>query len=165
MKNTRRDIHRSFGGIAIIGLFAAAVGGVHQVRAAADRRGEEAAIRKIIEATGSDTMTRVPYTSDAIGWTGAIQKPVMIGREKGVPTTNERGLANRVPGSQRLEMHPVRIVVSEAADMAYEYSTGTINFDLKSGQHVELQTSELRVWQKDNGQWKVAAFFQHPHQE
>jgi hypothetical protein len=48
--------------------------------------------------------------------------------------------------------------------MAYEYSDGTVSFDLKSGQHVSFTNSSLRVWQKESGQWKLAASFTFPHE-
>jgi hypothetical protein len=33
---------------------------------------------------------------------------------------------------------------------------------MKSGQHVTFETGILRVWQKEGGQWKLAASFSRP---
>jgi ketosteroid isomerase-like protein len=50
-------------------------------------------------------------------------------------------------------------VIGESGDLAYEYSDGMLEFDLKAGGHVTSPNSTLRVWQKQDGQWKMAASF------
>lgn len=58
----------------------------------------------------------------------------------------------------------IRIVVSNSRDLAYEYSEEVEDFDLKSGEHVHShQRGLLTVWQKENGQWKIAAEFIRPY--
>lgn len=39
----------------------------------------------------------------------------------------------------------------------------TLDFDMKSGQHVTIESGGLRVWQKQNGTWKLAAYFMNAY--
>ena len=122
---------------------------------------DEAAIRRVI--AGSERGQRVPTTADAIFWSGAFQKPV-IGDEKPVEVVSPRSPSKRVPGSARGKSTIVRLEVAKAGDMAYEFSTGDLGFKLQDGSDVSLSTSLLRVWRKEGGQWKVAAWFARPHE-
>jgi hypothetical protein len=48
--------------------------------------------------------------------------------------------------------------------MAYEYSTFQTSWDRKdNGRHFALEGGLLRVWRKMDGQWLIAASFQHPY--
>jgi len=38
-----------------------------------------------------------------------------------------------------------------------------LEYDLGSGEHVSFDTGILRVWQKQGGEWKIAAFFVRPY--
>jgi len=75
----------------------------------------------------------------------------------------ECNVANRVPGSGRLRTEPVRIVISQSRDLAYEYSKFTFEFDRKDGVHVSFTAGLLRVWQKQDVEWKQAAVFARPY--
>ncbi|HUB63298.1 MAG TPA: hypothetical protein VL996_02465 [Methylocella sp.] len=130
------------------------------VRGAGTNATEEAAIRKLIAA--QDAGMPAPYLPDRVFWSGAYMRPV-AGNETPDPRTGSRGIANRVPGSQKDQTEVIRIVVSDNADMAYEYSKAGLDFDLKSGGHVHIDAGRLRIWQKQDGQWKVAAIFQFPY--
>lgn len=57
-----------------------------------------------------------------------------------------------------------RIEVASAGDMAYEYSLGTLEYDVDGSpvRHVSFETGLLRVWKKAGGEWKVAAWFVRP---
>jgi len=98
----------------------------------------------------------------SVFWSGAYQRPVMEG-EQAIPRQPQPGrpgaIEERVPNSQKTRTTVRRIVVTEASDMAYEYSDSNLTVDLKAGGQVSIQTFVLRVWQKDAGQWKVAAVF------
>ena len=121
---------------------------------------DEAQIRALI-AQRNDGKP-VPMLPDRIAWLGAFQKPI-VGDDAPVLRTHERGLENRVPNTQKNTTTIRRIVISEAGDMAYEFSDGTIDFDLKDGTHISSPNSTLRVWQKQAGQWKIAAMFTLTH--
>ena len=129
--------------------------------AAADRAGDEAAIRGLIAQL--DAGKQVPRTAKRVFWSGAFERPVLDG-ETAIPRKDDAGIENRVPDSQRSQTTVRRVVVSDAGDMAYEYSAASLSFDLKSGKHVSFTNSSLRVWQKESGQWKLAASFSFPHQ-
>jgi len=120
---------------------------------------EEAAIRKLIAAADS-TSTPPPRMSNAVFWSGAYKKPI-IGSEKGESTSNEK----RVPGSQKIQTQPLRIVFADSQDLAYEYSKFTLEFAIEAGKHVKFDGGLLRVWQKQNGEWKQAAAFMRPYAE
>jgi ketosteroid isomerase-like protein len=130
------------------------------VPAAVDRRADEAAIRALIAQR--DAGTPLPATSDRVLWLGSFQKPI-VGDEAPALRTHERGIENRVPNSTKNGTTVRRIVVAESGDLAYEYSDGTLDFDLKDGSHVSSPNSTLRVWQKQDGQWKMAAGFSLTH--
>jgi len=125
---------------------------------------EEAAIRKAIAAIGGgSTGATLP---DEIVWTGAYKKPFIKGVDKPEPTTGQiDSLDDRVPGSTKAKIEPIRIVIADSHDLAYEYSKYTLNFDRKSGEHISLDAARLVVWQKQAGDWKIAAEFMHPYFE
>ena len=58
---------------------------------------------------------------------------------------------------------PVRIEIAQSGDLAYEFSNSDLIFDLKSGGRDVTTSSVLRVWKKEEGQWKIAALFARPH--
>lgn len=57
-----------------------------------------------------------------------------------------------------------RIEVAASGDLAYEFSYGTLDYDLAGtpSQHFAIKTGLLRVWKKVNGEWEVAALFVRP---
>ena len=72
-------------------------------------------------------------------------------------------LENRIAGSQKSTSEVRRLVIAESGDMTYDYSDVSLSFDLKTGTHMTLVTSSLRVWQREDGQWKLAVSFSSPH--
>jgi hypothetical protein len=109
---------------------------------------DEQAIRAAIAAF--DRGERLPFTADAVQWSGAYKKPATRNAPaEEIPSG--RGPADRVPGSRRNHTTPVRIEIAKSADLASEYSDGELSFELKSGQKMTLQQSILRTWRKENG--------------
>jgi hypothetical protein len=129
--------------------------------AAQDHAADEAAIRALVGQM--DGGKRVPQMQKRVFWSGAYEKPALDG-ERPTPRKGEGGVDSRVANSQRTKTEIRRIVVSDAGDMAYEYSDVDISFDLKAGGHQSFTNSTLRVWQKDGSQWKLAASFSFPHE-
>jgi hypothetical protein len=132
------------------------------IQGAGRNAAEEAAIRKQIAALDTGASRREVSLPDDVFWSGAYKRPV-VGSQAAEPIGGERSPANRVPGSQRNKTEVIKIIVADSGDLAYEYSSGTLEFDLKSGQHTKMEEGILRVWQKQNGNWKVAAFFVQPY--
>ena len=145
--------------LVALGFFAV---GLSIGRGAGSNAVEEAAIRKIIAA--ALTASTMPQLPDHIFWSGPIKRPT-VGDEKAEPKDYPNAIGNRVPGSQKARIEPIRIVVADSRDLAYEYSKGTVEFDLKAGGHVRADTGVLRVWQKQGGEWKVAASFARPYDQ
>ena len=144
------------GGLVLAAVFVAPALAQRQ----APRSADETKIRELIDAYDrGGTLSR---TDDLVFWSGAIKRPV-IGSEPSEEIPTDRQPSLRVPGSQRNRTTPVRIEVAKSSDMAYEYSNSVLTFDLKSGRKEELQTSVLRVWKKDKGEWKAVAMFARPH--
>jgi hypothetical protein len=134
------------------------------LKAAGSNAEEEAAIRQIIAAhdqKGGGGLEGVPQLADRVIWTGAEKRP-MMGDEKG-ELRSTSSVPNRVPGHTTIKTEPIRIVVADSRDLAYEYGKVTTEFDLKSGEHVKLEAGMLRVWQKQDGNWKEAAVFTRPY--
>ena len=134
---------------------------VVNIRGAGTNAADEAAIRKLIAAADQAGTSQVPRLPDAIFWSGAYKRPI-VGSEKGI-LGDPSNVENRV--SQTSKTAPQRIVVADSRDLAYEYSTGTLEYDLKNGQHKKTERALLRVWQKQNGEWKQAAVFLRPFDE
>ena len=124
---------------------------------------DEQLIRGLIAAADDGTKP-LPTTEDRIVWSAAYKRPV-VGSERGEEVAGERQVSNRVPGSERIKTQIRRLEVSGSGDLAYEYSSGQLSFDLKSGQHVSFPNATLRVWKKINGEWRVAAQFSRPLDE
>jgi hypothetical protein len=134
------------------------------LRGAGRDAAEEAAIRTIIAAhdqKGGGGLEGVPQLADRVIWTGAEKRP-MVGDEKG-ELLSTSSAPNRVPGHTTIKTEPIRLVVADSRDLAYEYGKVTTEFDLKSGEHVKLEAGMLRVWQKQDGSWKEAAVFTRPY--
>jgi len=129
------------------------------VRGAGTNADDEAAIRKLIAT--ADSGSAVALMPDRIVWTGAYKRPI-VGNEKGEYTGGPTSVPNRVPGTQKTKTEVLRIVVADSRDLAYEYSKGTVEYDLRSGEHIRFDRGILRVWQKQNGEWKEAAQFARP---
>ena len=134
------------------------------LQAAGRNADEEAAIRQIIAAhdqKGGGGLEGVPQLADRIIWTGPQKRP-MVGDEK-EQLLSTSSVPNRVPGHTTIKTEPIRIVIADSHDLAYEYGKVTTEFDLKSGEHVKLEAGMLRVWQKQDGNWKEAAVFTRPY--
>jgi ketosteroid isomerase-like protein len=128
------------------------------LRSAGTNTAAEAAIRRIVAAENDGKAP--PVMADRILWSGPMQRPV-IGNERPVPAaTAQIPLADRV--STKAALKPLRIIVAESGDLAYEYETGVITATLKDGSTKTVENAGLRVWQKDGGEWKLAAQFSAP---
>jgi ketosteroid isomerase-like protein len=121
---------------------------------------DERQIRDLIERYGKGES--IPRTADVIFWSGAFKRPI-VGSERGEEISSDRQPSARIPGSERNKTTPVRIEIAKSGDLAYEFSHSTLSFDLKSGGKESFPTSVLRVWKKEDGQWKIAAMFARPH--
>lgn len=119
----------------------------------------EANIRKLIadiDVNGG----RDHSLPDFIFWSGAYREPVIGGEDDKVKQLDGKlSISDRDTGSEKLVTTPQRIIVADSKDLAYEYSIFTLKFDTKAGQHVRLEGAGLRIWQKQNGEWKQAAIF------
>ena len=140
-----------------IGVLSCA-GGIHaQSKPALD----EQQIRALIAA--EETGDRPTRTADRIFWSGAYRRPT-VGAERGEETPGDEGIANRVPKSERSQTTVRRIVIAKSQDLAYEFSDATLSYDLKDGRHMSVPRSVLRVWRKEEGQWKEEAYFSRAHE-
>ena len=127
--------------------------GVPSLRAA-DSKTDEAAIRAAI---ASDL---AKPTDDEIVWTGAYKRP-FVRPEKGEEFPGHE-ISKR--SNQKITTDVQRIEVAASGDLAYEFSYGTVDYDLAGppSQHVAFRTGLLRVWKKVNGDWRIAALFVRP---
>jgi ketosteroid isomerase-like protein len=128
--------------------------GVPSLRAA-DSKTDEAAIRAAI---ASDL---AKPTDDEIVWVGLFKRPFVL-PEKGETFP---GLERSKRLNQKIKTTDVqRIEVAASGDLAYEFSYGTVDFDLAGppAQHVAYKVGQLRVWKKVDGEWRMAALFARP---
>jgi len=121
---------------------------------AADSKTDEAAIRAAIASEHTQ------YTDDAIFWSGAFKRP-FVRPEKGEEFPGEE-ISKRSNEKNTTDVQ--RIEVAASGDLAYEFSYGTVEYDLAgpTPQHVAFKIALLRAWKKVNGEWKVAALFARP---
>jgi len=89
-----------------------------------------------------------------------MRKPT-VGNEKPEEVPGPGDASSRTPGSEHRKTTPVRIEVAKSGDLAYEYSNGELSYE-SGGKTLRGPTSILRVWKKEDGQWKVAAHFVRP---
>jgi hypothetical protein len=116
------------------------------LKAAGSNAVEEAAIRQIIAAhdqKGGGGLEGVPQLADRVIWTGSAKRP-MVGDEK-EELRSTSSVPNRVPGHTTIKTEPIRIVVADSGDLAYEYGKVTTEFDLKSGEHVRLEATGRKL--------------------
>jgi hypothetical protein len=99
---------------------------------------------------GGGGLEGVPQLADRVIWTGSAKRP-MVGDEK-EQLLSTSSVPNRVPGHTTIKTEPIRIVIADSRDLAYG-----------SGEHVKLEAGMLRVWQKQDGNWKEAAVFTRPY--
>ena len=114
----------------------------------------------------------VGSTTDTIYWTGPFKRPT-VGAEARDPLPADLqpsaarmpgAPSERVAGSRRRVTTPVRIEIAMSGDLASEFSNSAVMFDLTNGQtEAAVPASVLRVWKKEDGQWKIAAMFARPH--
>jgi hypothetical protein len=128
---------------------------------------DERAIRDLIARY--DKGEAVAHTDDRILFGGEDRRPV-VGSQRREPVPADvrpaapvPGSPERVQGSRRRLTTPVRIDIAKSGELAYEFSNSELIFDLKNGDRETIRSSVLRVWKKDDGQWKIAALFARPH--
>jgi ketosteroid isomerase-like protein len=116
------------------------------------------------EMRNTENKTRDMWIPGAVFVSGNFTHPRFVG-----DTTSGDKVRTRVQGEKRknekLRRQNIRrVVVSEAGDMAWEYTDFEFEYDAAStGKHVKFNGSVLRVWQKVDGQWKIAAQFSRPN--
>jgi len=144
-------MRRSFRAAIAIASLVSTVSLVHgQSSSAADQLRQ-----RIAEFDRGGSARNALAMKDAVLWTGASSKPM----------TKETDKPDLVAANRRNDVFKTtvqRIEVSEAADMAYEYSTFSIAYDDDRG-HTDGTGALLRVWKKDGSTWKIAAQFQRPY--
>jgi ketosteroid isomerase-like protein len=127
---------------------------------AQDRSADEKAIRAEVGKLEAGRGSEVKQTDDSVFWSGAYVRPV-VGREKPVLRPGSSADGKRINAKMTIKVNQIR--VSDSGDMAYEYSTARSSWDRTDNkQHIEFDAAVLRVWRKENGQWKIAAFFTRP---
>ena len=145
-------------------LAATFVACVFTLSVAGPNAAEEAAIRKQIAITTTKGIEGITVP-DYVFWSGAYKRP-SIGAPKAADLRpGEGSIPDRVPGSEKRTTNVQRIVIADSKDLAYEYSRFTLAYDTKGGKHISFPGAGLRVWQKQSGEWKIAAMFMRPYDE
>jgi hypothetical protein len=131
---------------------------------------DERAIRNLIARY--DQGESVARTDDVILWSGEFKQPTVGSEAREALPADQRpssarapgATSERVPGGRHRVTTPVRIEIATSGDLAYEFSNSELLFDLNNGEReAALPSSVLRVWKKQEGQWKIAAMFARPH--
>jgi len=134
---------------------------------AQSRSADEFAIRDLIARYDRGEVVR---TEDMIVFSGDLKRP-RVGSQKPDELPPDRQPSARIPPSERVPFSrrrvttPVRIEIAQSGDLAYEFSNSELSYELRKGGRAAIDSSVLRVWKKDGGQWKIAAMFARPHDE
>jgi ketosteroid isomerase-like protein len=137
---------------ALVALFVVTV-----VSPALAQGSAEQEIRALIQKDAT-SRTDDLFQPDALWWTGATAHPHRVNEPDAVVDRDNITVAGRK--NVKFTVQPDRITVS--GDMAMEYSTFTLAYDDNEG-HKNVTGAMLRVWQRQNGAWKIAANFQRPY--
>src|SRR5215831_10102394 len=116
------------------------------------------AVWALIESSGE---TQPKVTDDIIFVAGPYPRPI-IGRDKF--EARDRGKRLHIV----LKDRPQKVVVAKGGDMAYGFSLFDMEFDQSDSagklEHVKFEGSQLTVWRKVGGEWRVAASFNRPNE-
>lgn len=121
---------------------------------------DEQTIRNLV-LQANEGKTTIKSAEDRVFVSGPFPKP-FIGN--GTPESQRITDSLRAARSNYVSKQNIlRLEVAKSGDMAYEYGTGTLEFDQKDNTHFKGENSYLRVWKKVNGEWVVAAMFVRPN--
>jgi len=155
-----RRVAALIGAIAFLGLLLDS-----RVSGQTSRSSDEQLIRAAIAEI--DRTAMMPFASDRVFWIGAYKKP-RIARDPGEPIS-EAYVLQRVPGTQKVKTTVGVLRFSQGADMAWEHSDMEVSFQVKGRdgrtRDDTFMTSLLRVWERREGKWQIAAFYNFAHDE
>jgi ketosteroid isomerase-like protein len=131
----------------------------------ANAQQDEQAIRaqsnRWVEIVNSGRRPSDLWEAGGVFVSGVFPRPVIIPDTAMKPRTTVQAEKRK---NQRITQTIRRVTVSEAGDMAWEYTDFESEYDATStGKHVTFPGSMLRVWHKVDGQWKMAAMFARPN--
>ena len=116
----------------------------------------------------SDTAN--PKTTDSIIFvSGAYPRPIIgRGQPRDSATQSAQKEAEKRSKMSR-KIRPQRVVVSKSGDLAYGFAYFDMEFDRpdstgKRTEHVKFEGSQLSVWRKVGGEWKLDAVFSRPNE-
>jgi ketosteroid isomerase-like protein len=116
------------------------------------------------------TDTANPRTTDSVIFvSGAYPRPI-IGRSQprdSATQTAQNEMEKR--SNVRRTIRPQRVVVSRSGDLAYGFAYFDMAFDRpdstgRGTEHVRFEGSQLSVWRKVGGEWRLDAVFSRPNE-
>jgi ketosteroid isomerase-like protein len=132
----------------------------------------ERAIWRLIEGTSG---APAPRTDDAVFVSGAYPRPLLVGAQaRSTPQSPARDTATEAAAARAAQRRnassrtrAIRVAVSKSEDMAYGIALFSMAFDRPDStgrmEHVEFEGTQLTVWRKIGGQWRLAASFNRPN--
>ena len=110
-----------------------------------------------------------PATGDAIFVSGAYPRPI-IGRQQ-ISRSDSGTRAAHASAAMRTrttsKVRPIRVEVSQSGDMAYGFALFDMAFDRPDStgksERVAFEGSQLTVWRRAGGEWRLAAAFMRPN--
>ena len=136
------------------------------LRAQRVRTSDEKAVWALIESSGQ---TWPKVMDDVIYVSGAYPRPI-IGRKIEPSATGmaEADAEMKKRSGVVLKTRPQKVVVAKAGDMAYGFALFEMEFDRPDSagksEHVKFEGSQLTVWRKADGEWRLAASFNRPNE-
>ena len=122
---------------------------------------DEQMLRNLIQQADQD-LSRLKYTDDGIFVSGAYARP-LIGTTALQTTQPVPEVLQEERRNVKVTSEIVRLVVAEAGDLAYDFGNFTLKYDTSEGRRISFEGSCLRVWQKVQDEWLIAASFRRPN--
>jgi ketosteroid isomerase-like protein len=134
------------------------------LRAEDARSADEKVLRGLIEKEiKGERLPYTAYTEDTVFWSGAYHRPLEGRKHMEAVRKGRRAASKRT--NERRTRDVKKLVMAQSSDLAYEYSDYTLEFDEPDGRRFHVKGSYVRVWRKEDGQWKVALWFGQPHED
>jgi ketosteroid isomerase-like protein len=147
---------------SLIALIAPLVTGAQQPRP--PRTAAERTVWALVERGVDSAKT----TDDMIFVSGAYPRPIIgqrIARSDSGSRAAHAVAAKRSRTSSKVR--PIRVEVSQSGDMAYGFALFDMAFDRPDStgktEHIAFEGSQLTVWRRTGGEWRLAAAFMRPN--
>ena len=128
----------------------------------ASAQNDVAAERRALEEIIARGPTQEHFAENTIFAGGRYNRPFMSFAELRAEEEKVGPVIDARRPNEKRESKLVRLDVSQAGDMAYEVRSNSASWDGPDGKPAGFDATQLRVWRKIDGQWRIVATVIHP---